>query len=239
MPYVIGHRGAAAVAPENTMASFALALQAGADGLELDFQLTKDGQLVVIHDQTLKRTTGADGMVKDRTLAELKQLDAGSWFAPRFAGERIPTLEEVLDLARGRAFVNAEIKNLPYRYPGIEERLLVAVRRTGFPLDQLIVSSFDHESLLRVQALEPRVAIAALFGHYPVALGDLPGTVLHPHWGVADGAFMAKARAAGRTVNVWTANDPDAWEHLVRVGVDGIITDDPARLRAWLTARSA
>ncbi|HEY8495569.1 MAG TPA: glycerophosphodiester phosphodiesterase [Limnochordales bacterium] len=239
MPYVFGHRGAAAVAPENTMASFTKALEAGADGIELDFQMTRDGHLVVIHDQTLKRTAGKDGWVKDHTLAELRRLDAGSWFDARFAGERIPTLEEVLDLARDRVFVNAEIKNLPYRYPGIEEKLLEAVRHTGFPLDRLIVSSFDHVSLERVQALEPRVAVASLFAHYPVAFNELPGTVLHPHWGVVDEAFMQKARAAGRKVNVWTANDPWAWERLVAVGVDGIITDDPARLREWLARRGA
>ena len=104
-------------------------------------------------------------------------------------------------------------------------------------MERLIVSSFDHDSLQKVQALEPRVAVASLFGHYPVSFADMPGNVLHPNWGVVDEAFMQKARAAGRTVNVWTANDPWAWERLVAVGVDGIITDDPARLREWLAGR--
>src|SRR5690606_41494206 len=112
MPYVYGHRGAAAVAPENTMASFIKALEAGADGIELDFQMTKDGHLVVIHDQTLMRTAGKDGWVKDHTLAELRQLDAGSWFDARVAGERIPTREGVLDVSLDRPVVHGELRHL-------------------------------------------------------------------------------------------------------------------------------
>lgn len=181
MTMVIGHRGASAVAPENTMAAFQTALDMGADGVELDCQLTKDGHLVVIHDPTLKRTTGCDGLVKDYTLSQLRHLDAGAWFNPRFAGKRIPTLEDVLALARDRLLVNVEIKNLPYRYAGIEARLLAAIRQNAFPLDRLIVSSFDHESLIRIQAMEPRVTVAALFVHYPGSLNGLPGKLLHPH----------------------------------------------------------
>lgn len=181
MTMVFGHRGASAVAPENTMPAFQTALDMGADGVELDCQLTRDGHLVVIHDSTLKRTTGTDGLVKDYTLSQLRHLDAGGWFNPRFAGERIPTLEDVLALARDRLVVNVEIKNLPYRYAGIEARLLAAIRQNAFPLDRLIVSSFDHESLIRIQAMEPRVTVAALFVHYPGSLNGLPGKLLHPH----------------------------------------------------------
>lgn len=217
------------------MASFARALEAGADGIELDFQLTKDGHPVVIHDHTLERTTGVGGLVKDHTLAEIKQLDAGSWFDPRFAGEPIPTLEEVLDWARDRMLVNTEIKNLPFRYPGIEEKLLEAVGRTGFPLERLIVSSFDHVSIQRIQAMEPRLTVATIFVHYPVAFNDFPGTVLHPRWFVVDEALMKAARTAGRTVNVWAPSEPEEWAYLVAVGVDGIITSDPARLKTWLS----
>ena len=134
----------------------------------------------------------------------------------------------------GIVSVNVELKTLPIRYDGIEEALVALLRKTDYPLDNLIVSSFDHVSLLRLQSLEPRIAIAALFSHYPTSLASLPGTILHPHWGVVDSKLVAKARLAGRAVNVWTANEPRVWSHLVACGVNGIVTDHPDQLQEWL-----
>lgn len=231
---VWAHRGASAYAPENTMAAFEMALEMGADAIELDVQMSRDGYLVVVHDPVLERTTDGQGFVKDYTLQELQRFDAGAWFNERFRGERIPTLADVFELVRGRAMLNVEFKLMPIRYPGIQEALLKLIRDTGFPMDDLVVSSFEHPSLLRLQSLEDRIATAPLFTHYPTALRALPGSIMHPHWGVVDEEFMAKARAEGRKVNVWTADDPRAWERLRALHVDGIITNTPDKLIEWL-----
>src|SRR5690625_2310658 len=235
MVLVIGHRGASVEAPENTMASFQAASDGGADGSELDCQMTKDGHLVVLHDPTLERTTDGTGWVHERTLAEIKALDAGRKFDERFAGESVPALTDVLQFVRGKCFVNIEIKNLPIRHPSIEEELLRVVRSTGFPLDALVVSSFDHHCLQKFSLLEPNLQTASLFAHDPVApLEAYPGKIVHPHWSVVDETFMQRARNVGRSVNVWTVNDPRIWTRMINLGVNGIMTDDPMHLRQWL-----
>lgn len=123
------HRGASAVCPENTMAAFRKGLELGATGIETDVQMTKDGGLVLIHDETLNRTTSGSGYVKDKTLAEILEVDAGSWFSPEFKGEKLPLLEDLLDLLQGRDTVlNIEFKNGTFFYPGMEEKVIAAVR---------------------------------------------------------------------------------------------------------------
>lgn len=215
-------------------AAFERALVMGADGIELDCQLSKDGELVVFHDSTLDRTAGADGFVKGRTAEQLRDLDAGSWFDARFAGERIPLLRDVLELVRGRCRLNIEIKNLPFRYAGIEAAIVEIIAATRFPVEDLIISSFDHVSLQTVAKLDPQLPLATLFAHYPTSFDELPGDIVHPHWGVIHADFVAEAKAAGKTINVWTANEPAQWAYLVKHGVDGIVMDYPDRLRAWL-----
>lgn len=237
MVAVIAHRGASGVAPENTMAAFVRAVEMGADAIELDCQLSKDGQLVVFHDSTLVRTTGRSGFVKDATVDELRRLDAGSWFAPSYANERIPLLVDVLHSLRGRCRLNIEVKNLPFRYKGIEAAVVGLIAETGFPLDDVFISSFDHVCLNTITSLEPRLAVAPLFAHYPAPLTTLPGNIWHPHRGVINRDFVAEAKAAGKTINVWTVNEPDEWTYIVQHGVNGIITDHPDKLRAWLRER--
>src|SRR5438552_3727229 len=141
-----GHRGNAAEFPENTLAAFTSALDLGVDVIECDVHLSADGALPVIHDHLLNRTTNGSGLVRDLTLAELKHLDAGSWRGAAFAGERIPALEEVLALARDRAGVAIEIKNLPLAYPGIERAVVEAVAAAGMR-PHVVVISFDHRSV--------------------------------------------------------------------------------------------
>lgn len=231
-PLVIAHRGASGSAPENTMAAFQRAVAAKADMIELDVQRTKDGQVVVIHDHTLKRTTNGTGEVRQYTLEELRQFDAGSWYGAEFAGERIPTLAEVLRAIKGKCGINIEIKNLPYRDPGVESAVLAVLRETEFPLDQVIISSFDHRCLVRVAELEPNVRVAALFAHNPASLAGIDTPVLHPYYPVVDAEFMSWAK--GRMVNVWTVDAPEKWQALIALGVDGIITNHPDRLVAYL-----
>ncbi len=139
----VGHRGAKGHAPENTLASFQLGMEMGVTAVETDVHLSKDGEVVLIHDHTVDRTTNGHGFVKDLTLAELKKLDAGSWFAARFAGERIPTLTELLIWAKDKVGVAIEIKNGPIYYPGIAEKTIRLLREHGMER-QAILISFDH-----------------------------------------------------------------------------------------------
>src|ERR687886_2515618 len=154
--WVVGHRGAMGHCPENTLASFERALELGADWIELDVHLSRDGALVVIHDESLDRTTDGHGLVKDHTLAELKRLDAGAWFGAAFAGQGIPTLDEVLVWAGERdTIVDIEIKNAPIYYAGIEEAVIRTLDRYGMT-ERAIVISFDHRSVARVKTTDSR-----------------------------------------------------------------------------------
>ena len=152
---VIAHRGASADAPENTLSAFRLARRLGAGMVELDVHQTKDRRLVVIHDPTLTRTTGVRAVVASWTLAGLADLDAGSWFAPRFARERVPTLEAVLAVLGPRMAVNIELKSGPRPYPGLEARLVALLRRLGW-VRRALISSFHLARLTRVRRLHPR-----------------------------------------------------------------------------------
>src|SRR5437868_4519466 len=159
--WVVGHRGAMGHCPENTFASFERGLQLGADWIEMDVHLSRDGALIVIHDETLDRTTNGRGYVKDHTLAELKRLDAGN-------GERIPTLHEVLDWAKNRkAILDIEIKNAPVYYDGIESKVVDALDSSGMT-ERSVVISFDHQAVKRVKELDARVVTGVLYAARPV-----------------------------------------------------------------------
>jgi glycerophosphoryl diester phosphodiesterase len=221
--------------PENTMVSFAKAVALGADWVELDVHLTRDGALAVIHDDTLDRTTTGRGFVRDHTLAELKQLDAGSWFAPQYAGERIPALDEVLAWARGHGvMVDVEIKNAPFRYPGIEEAVVGALDRHNMG-EHAIVISFDHSTVRRVKALDPRVATGVLYAARPVdPLGlaqRADADALLPHWAYVTPEDVRTAHAAGLAVMPWVSSDPRVLKDLIEAGVDAIGTNHPDVLR--------
>lgn len=165
------HRGASAVCPENTMAAFRKGLELGATGIETDVQMTKDGGLVLIHDETLNRTTSGTGYVKDHTLAELLEVDAGSWFGPEFKDERLPLLEDLLDLLQGRdTILNIELKNGTFLYPGMEEKVIAAVRDFKMS-DRVIFSSFNHYSLAYCQSLAPEIRTGILYGKACIVLG--------------------------------------------------------------------
>src|SRR5919109_869691 len=160
--WVIGHRGAMGYCPENTRVSFERALALGADWIELDVHLTRDGVLAVMHDDRVDRTTNGHGFVKDLSSAELRRLDAGAWYAPEYAGERVPTLDEVLVWARGRGtVVDIEIKNVPMYYAGIESAVVKALDKTGMA-EQVIVISFDHRAVQRVKELDSRIVTGVL-----------------------------------------------------------------------------
>lgn len=234
---VVGHRGAMGHCPENTMASFKKALELGADVIELDVHLSRDGRLVVIHDPTLERTTNGRGFVRDLTWEELSRLDAGSWYGRRFAGERIPLLEDVLGWAKGRVRIAVEIKNGPVYYPGIEEGLVSLLEKEGV-LGSSIIISFDHESVKRVNELAPGATTGVLFACKPVdslSLAMKAGArLLLPHWFYVTKEMVELCHRSGLEVGPWGVNDVLAMEQLVEWGVDSIGTDYPDRLRGVL-----
>ena len=243
---VIAHRGFSAQAPENTLTAFRAAVEAGADRVEFDVLLTRDGQPVVIHDATLDRTTSGSGPVAGRTLEELRSLDAGAWFSPRFAGERVPTLEEALLLCRGRIALNVEIKGEavePGQEPppgGVEARVVEALRASGLAAEA-VVSSFEPLVLERVRRLAPEVPLASLYnadhhrGLGPAEVCRAVGSrAFHCSREEVTPRWVAEAHRSGLEIKVYTVDDPGEMEELARQGVDGLFTNRPDLARAVL-----
>jgi glycerophosphoryl diester phosphodiesterase len=242
--WVVGHRGAMAYCPENTLVSFERALELGADWIELDVHLSRDGELVVIHDEHVDRTTNGHGLVKDLSVDALKRLDAGAWYGDRFAGQQIPTLSEVLSWARERpeTVVDIEIKNAPIYYAGIEDAVVDSVDRLGMT-ERVIVISFDHRAVQRVKALNAEVATGVLYAGRPVDGGielarQANADALLPHWGYVTAEDVAAAHQAGLAVAPWESSEPTVLRALVAAGVDGIGTNKPDVLRAVVDAEA-
>ena len=238
---VIAHRGFSGRAPENTPAAFRLALESRADRVEFDVLLTRDGVPVVIHDALLDRTTNGRGLVAEMDLSAIRALDAGSWFDPRFAGERVPTLDETLALCSDRIAVNVEIKEEAVvpgtcRPESIESRVIEALRRYGL-LGSAVVSSFDLLSTQRIRQLEPSLACEILFnrpGGFPT-LSDLEAVKSGGFRGLSLSTdelrgwpeVVARAHELGLGVKVYTVDDPTEMAMLLDLGVDGIFTNRP------------
>ncbi|VBB05432.1 Hypothetical protein LUCI_0641 [Lucifera butyrica] len=235
---IYAHRGARGYAPENTMAAFRMALECRADGIELDVQATKDGELVICHDHTIDRTSNGSGWLRNFTLAELKTLDFGAWFSPRFAGETIPTFAEFFSwYVTTPLLLNIEIKNGPAVYGGIEEKIVTIMKRLappGFDLyNRIIISSFYHPSLVAVKKLDNRLKTGVLFESRPVDVLSLirqtGADYLHPHWHYLDCDWVATAHNAGIGVNSYTVNEAAAFTAARQAQVDGIFSDYPDR----------
>ncbi len=233
--FVIGHRGAAGLAPEHTRASFEQALEIGVDMIELDVQLTRDGHLVVFHDRELGRTVTAAGPLRERTLAELKRLDTGRWFGDAFRGERPFTLPEVFELVAGRAALNVEIKSPEPDWEATARSLAEAL--TGADaLATAIVSSFEMGALEAVRRRLPEAGIGVLWQSLDLAPAwdwaqRLAAVSFHPFAGLVNGELVGAARDRGLRVHAWTVNDEDEMRRVAACSVDGIISDFPDRLR--------
>jgi glycerophosphoryl diester phosphodiesterase len=234
---IIGHRGAAGEAPENTLGAFRLALEQGCQGIELDVHLSADGRLIVCHDETLDRTTDRSGRIHDMRAEEIREADAGAWFSEKFRGEKVPYLEEVFELTPPGIMINVEVKHI---YGGrLEAVLLELLRRTG-RLGDVVVSSFDHKLLARIKQQEAEIRIGLLYSAdlinhagYAELLG-VPVFSLHPHHLLIGAEDVAEARRRGLAVYPFTANSEEDLRALIRQGVSGIITDFPARFAALL-----
>lgn len=236
---IFAHRGASHYAPENTMEAFALAIEQGADGIELDVQLTKDGQVVVIHDEKIDRVSNGKGAVRDYTLKELRQFSFHYKF-PQFGKVRIPTLTEVLALLRPeKTMLNIELKTGVYWYPEIEQKVVDIVRESGMR-QRVIYSSFNHYSVQRILELDPEAETAYLYSdvmlHVAAYAKETGVRGLHPavfHVKMAD--FLKEYLDSGLAVRVWTVNAESDMRMLMEAGVDAIITNKPdaaVRIRA-------
>ena len=233
-PLVIAHRGASGLAPENTLAAVRKAMEAGADLVEVDLQMTRDGRFVVIHDDDLHRTTGASGRAGEKTLEELKRLDAGGWFGCAFQGERIPTLEELLSEARGKVRLDLEIKEGVS--PDAMSHFLETIRGAGM-MDEVVVSSFQWETLRRLRALSPEIEIGVLSKSYREGVEETKrlgaAAVILSHRRALP-SMIPETHARGLAFWIYTVNDPETMTAWVRAGVDGICTDHPDRLEGIL-----
>ena len=258
-PLVIGHRGASGYAPEHTLAAYDLAVEMGADFIEQDLQMTRDGVLVVLHDPTLERTArgpaeNCTGGVIEKTLAQLRTCDVGSWFnerfpegaRPEFVGLRIPTLDEVFERYRGRARFYVETKH-PEEAPGMEEELLrlLEKHRLGEPADGLprvLIQSFSPASLRRVHAAAPDLLLVQLFSsressssiRRQMEEASRYASGIGPDRRDVDAELIAAARTMCLDVHPYTVNEPAEMETLLALGVGGMFTDYPDRLTQLL-----
>lgn len=233
-PLVIAHRGASAYAPENTLAAFELAVSQGAHGFELDVKLSADGEVVVIHDATVDRTTGTQGRVSQMSLVALRELDAGSYFSKEFKGEKIPTLEETFELIGKRAIINVEMTNYYGTFrDGLADKVCELVKRFGLQ-ENVLFSSFLPTNLKRTRELLPEVprALLALGGwmgwwarSFGFNFGDYQA--LHPASMDVTPQQVARVHRLKRRIHVFRVDGPDDVKRLVRWGVDGIIINNP------------
>lgn len=232
-PMIFAHRGAKKYAPENTLASFALAVEQGADAVELDAKLSADAKVMVIHDQTVDRTTDGKGKVNQLALKELKKLDAGSFFDVRFAGERIPTLDEVFECVGKKIFINVELTNYTSRNDQLVPLVVELVKRHGLQRSVLF-SSFFPVNLRRAQTLLPEVPVGLLAWGGVLGILNrsalymkLSPNIVHPYLRDLTPRLMERERRRGRRVHVWTVNKESDLIKMKELGVDGVFTDDP------------
>lgn len=226
----IAHRGASGYLPENTLGAFRAAVEAGADMCELDVRLSRDGALVVIHDDTVERTTNGIGTVAGMTLDELERLSAGIRFGTEFNDERIPTLDDVFALVDGRCGLNIELKAF-----GVERHVCEAVRSHD-AFTSAIVSAFDWDALRRIHHVEPSVRIGLLASQWPARLlaaaTELQAHSIHPRHDLVTEDLCIAAHQRGLSVYTWTVDEPAVMQRLIAEGVDGIMTNYPDRLRS-------
>ncbi len=267
LPKIFAHRGASAVAPENTLPAFEKALEIGADGIELDVQATADGALVVLHDYNLGRTTTGTGQLRTFTLQQLAAIDAGIRFDDAYKGTPIPTLEQVFDLVGDSCIVNVEIKNEDWN-GGREAEPLARIIQQRQLHDQVIVSSFNPVALRKMRQIDPSIPLGLLYFNKPPRPTGATGSffqrirrlplkflllqqsralfstriaaeALHPYYTSIDAHLVEQARSRGQLVNAWTVNTGPEALRLARLGVNAIITDLPDKIRQELSSASS
>ena len=232
-PILLAHRGDLAHAPENTLPAFSQAIQKGADGVELDVKLTADGHVIVIHDETVDRTTNGTGKVASFTLDAIRKLDAGSWFNAKFAGTQVPLLEEVFETVGKDKLINIELTNYFTPRDGLVKKVCELIQRHN-NAKQIIFSSFLPSNLKIAQQTLPEIprgllALPGFMGLWARSFGFMFGDyqASHPHISNASREGIFRVHRLKRRVHVWTANSPEEIRRLRDWGVDGLFTDDP------------
>lgn len=233
-PIIFGHRGASKHAPENTMAAFELAFKVGAPSVELDVMLSKDEEVVVIHDHKVDRTTDGQGFVNQLTLRQLKKLDAGSKFSGKFKGEKIPTLDEVLDLISVDRLVNIELKNYHSIQDQLVPKVIEIVNKRG-KTDSVIFSSFSLRNIQKIRKIMPQTPAAL------ITLGGIMGklqlstffrwvspALIHPGYQMVTERMIQHEHTHHRKINVWTVDVEHDMCWFFKAGIDGLMTNDPA-----------
>ncbi len=234
----IAHRGFSGEYPENTMLAFRKALEAGIDGIELDVHLTKDGQAVIIHDEALARTTGAEGCVHDYTLEELRRFDASQVKPGKFGFEPIPTMEEYLDWVMETPLItNIELKNGVVWYEGMEQKVIDMIRARHLE-KKIIFSSFNHESIRLCEKLAPEIERGFLYGCWILDGGSYAKAhgvqYMHPNYLSLTDENTAEIHEKGIGINTWTVNEEADMRRMLKLGVNAVITNFPNRLAAVL-----
>ena len=234
MTKFFGHRGYSGMYPENTLLAFEKAIEMGVAGIELDVQFSKDGKMVVIHDETLDRTTNGSGYVRDHTLEELKALDASSVFKGKYGTVQIPTLDEVMALVKNYDIVtNIELKTGKFEYPGIEEAVRDCVRKYGLS-DKVIISSFNHFSVMRMRKAAPELKCGFLFESWVIDAGkychDHGVQCFHPSFPNLIPSVVEEVKQYGLETNTYTVNTLEDYQRLSDLGVDVAIGNYPDRI---------
>jgi len=231
---IFAHRGASGYAPENTLTAIKKAIEMKADGIEIDIQLTKDGKIVVMHDWKVDRT------VYDLDFDYIRSLDAGQWFTKDFIGEVVPTLEEVLDILPNDMMLNIEIKDTARKHSNIEEKMLEVLKKYPEKFDNIIVSSFHHDKIRKLQELEPKLKLALLTDSEFIEIekylstNGLNSYSYHPEINLISKEDVEILHKKGIKVFVWTVNKEEDLAYLIKLGVDGVITNYPDIMKELL-----
>ena len=234
MSKIFGHRGFSGKYPENTMLAFRKAVEVGVDGMEFDVQLTKDGEIVIIHDEKIDRTTDGKGNVRDMTLAELKKFDASADFRGVYGVNEIPTLREYFEYIKDKDIIsNIELKTGIFVYPGIEKKVCDLIAEYGLE-EKIILSSFNHETIMRCAEVAPNIKRGFLsedwlvnFGRYAEENGV---QCCHPNCNCLHEENVNEMHSRGREINTWTVNEPEDIKHLSDLGIDALIGNYPDRM---------
>ncbi|TDT60955.1 glycerophosphodiester phosphodiesterase [Fonticella tunisiensis] len=228
------HRGASGYYPENTMMAFEKAVEMGCTGIETDVHMTRDGVLVLIHDEMVNRTTNGIGFVKDYNYIDLSKLDAGSWFSGEFKGAKIPTVEELLLFAKDKdIIINFEIKSGVIQYENIEQKLIETIYEHNME-NRVILSSFNHYSLVKCKKISGEIKTGILYSeglYKPEQYAKMVGAdALHPHFYTLNRDIVKRIKKEGILINTYTVNDVSYMRYFIELGIDGIITNYPDKL---------